>query len=115
MEREGPESTIRLLRAIRSLAYNRHLQPLVEERIARAEATIRSHLILSGTAETQIGPYEIQANDNNEIQITRLSVDEWQQMPLSINEENLDPDGEQGMVRTPIIAATRIPGIEAVE
>ena len=87
----------------------------MEERIERAEATIRSHLILQGTAETQIGPYEIQTNDNDEIQITRLSVDEWQQMPLSIDEDNFDPDGDQGMGRTPIIAATRTPGAEAVE
>ena len=114
MEREGPESTIRMLRAIRSLAYNRRLQPLVEERIERAEATIRSHLILHGKAEVQIGPYEAQTNDNDEIQITRLSVDEWQQMPLSIRKENFDPDGEQGMVRTPKIAAARTPDIESV-
>jgi len=87
MEREGPESTIRLLRAIRSLAYNRRLQPLVEQRIERAEATIRSHLILQGTAEIQIAPYEVQASEDDDIQLTRLSVDEWQQMPLSIGEE----------------------------
>ena len=115
MEREGLESTVRVLRAIRSLAYNRRLQPLVEERIERAEATIRSHLILQGTAETQIGPYEVQTNEHDEIRITRLAVDEWQQMPLSIRKDSFDPDGEEGMVRTPIIAATRSPGIEAVE
>ena len=115
MEREGLESTVRVLRAIRSLAYNRRLQPLVEERIERAEATIRSHLILRGTAEAQIGPYGIQTNEDYEIRITRLSIDKWQQIPLSIDEENLDPDDEQGMVRTSIIAATRTPGTEPVE
>ena len=115
MEREGTEATIRVLRAIRSLAYNRRLQPLVEERIERAEATIRSHLILQGTAEAQIGPYEVQTNEKNEIRITRLAVDEWQQMPLSINEEDVNPDGEEGMVRTQIIAATRILGADQVE
>ena len=115
MEREGLESTVRVLRAIRSLAYNRRLRPLVEERIERAEATIRSHLILRGTAEAQVGPYGVQTNERNEIKITRLSIDEWQQMPLSIHEENFDPDGEQEMVRTPIIAATRSPDIETIE
>ena len=90
MEREGLESTVRVLRAIRSLAYNRRLQPLVEERIERAEATIRSHLILRGTAEAQIGPYEIQTNEDDEITINRLAIDEWQQMPLSVREGGRD-------------------------
>ena len=115
MEREGTEATIRVLRAIRSLAYNRRLQPLVEERIERAEATIRSHLILQGTAEAQIGPYEVQTNEKNEIRITRLSVDEWQQMPLSIDEEKIDHVGDQELTRTPIIATTRTSGSEPVE
>jgi hypothetical protein len=90
MERAAPEATIRLIRAIRSLAYNRQLQPLVEERIERAEATIRSHLLLQDATEVQVGPYEVQMNGSDEIQITRLSVDEWQQMPLSLTEESDD-------------------------
>jgi hypothetical protein len=115
MEREGVESTIRVLRAIRSLAYNRRLKPLVEERIERAEATIRSHLMLQGTAEIQIGPYEVQANEQDEIRITRLSVDEWQQMPLSIGEEYCEPDDGLWPSRMQVITATRITDTESVE
>ena len=90
MERRRPDATVRLVRAIRSLAYNRQIRPLVEARIERAEATIRSHLLLQDTTELQIGPYEVQMNGADEIEITRLSVDEWQQMPLSLAEENDD-------------------------
>jgi hypothetical protein len=82
MEQEGSEATIRLVRAIRSLAYNRRLQPLVEDRIERAEATIRSHLLSSETTEARLGPYEMRVDDEGEIQIRRISQDGWRQMPL---------------------------------
>lgn len=82
MEREGPETTIRLVRAIRSLAYNRRLQPLVEDRIERAEATIRNYLLLQDTTEAQIGPYEMKVDREGEIEVSQLAQDGWRQMQL---------------------------------
>ena len=88
MERESPENTIRLIRAIRSLSYNRNLQPLVEQRIERAEVTIRGHLLVKGTTGIQIGPYEVKINGPDEIEISKQSLDDWHQIPLSVKEES---------------------------
>ena len=87
MEREGPETTIRLLRAIRSLNYNRRLQPLVKERIEKAEGTIRNHLLLHDSTEVRVGPYAVCENEEGEIWIKQLAVDGWRQMPLTAAEE----------------------------
>lgn len=88
MEKEGLDDTVRLLRAIRSLSYNRSLQPLVERRIAQAEAIIRNRFVLEGAMEVRVGPYEVKMGESDEIRLTRVPVDGWRQAPLSIREES---------------------------
>jgi hypothetical protein len=82
MEREGPEVMVRLMRSIRSLAYNRELKPLVEDRIERAEASLRGYLLTNGLAATRVGPYQVEMDEEGDISLTRLPVDDWQQLPL---------------------------------
>ena len=82
MEREGPEVAIRLMRSIRSLAYNRELQPLVEDRIERSEASLRSYLLINGLTTTRVGPYQVDMDKDGGISLTRLPVDDWQQLPM---------------------------------
>ena len=83
MELERAEETFRLMRAIRSLAYNRALQPLVEGRIERAEAKIRSHLMIHDLETTRIGQFQVVMDEEGDITLSRLPLDgDWQQMSL---------------------------------
>ena len=82
MEREGLEVVVRLMRSIRSLAYNRELQPLVEDRIERAEANLRGYLLTNGLAATRVGPYQVEMDEEGDIFLARLPGDDWQQLPL---------------------------------
>ena len=83
MERERPNEMVRLMRAIRSLAYNRELQPLVEGRIERAETVLRGYLIRQNSTATRIGPYEVEMDGDGEILLSRLPVDDgWEQLSL---------------------------------
>ena len=72
----------RLMRAVRSLAYNRELKPLVEGRIERAESKIRGYLLTNSLTATRIGPYQVEMNEEGDIAYSRLLVDEWEQLPL---------------------------------
>jgi hypothetical protein len=83
MER-GAEDTVRVLRAIRSLNYNRRLLPLIERRIEYSEATIRNHLLLRGETEDQVGPYEIRLDDTGKVGVTQAYTDDWSQMDLPL-------------------------------
>ena len=82
MEREGPEVAVRLMRSIRSLAYNRVLQPLVEDRIERSEASLRGYLLINGLTATRVGPYQVDMDEEGGISLKRLPVDDWQQLPM---------------------------------
>ena len=83
MERERPNEMVRLMRAIRSLAYNRELQPLVEGRIERAESKLRGYLIRQDLTATRIGPYEVEMDGDGEILLSRLPMDDgWEQLSL---------------------------------
>ncbi len=83
MEREAPSDIYRMMRAIRSLAYNRELQPLVEGRIERAESKIRGYLLTNSLTATRIGPYQVEINEEGDIDYSRLPVDDnWQQLSL---------------------------------
>lgn len=82
MEREGVEDTARVLRAIRSLVYNRRVLPIIERRIFQAETTIRAHLLIRNSTDSQIGPYEVEVDEDNNIRVTRTAVDEWRQLHL---------------------------------
>ena len=102
MEREGQETTIRLVRAIRSLAYNRHMQPLVAQRIERAEAAIHSYLLLRDAREAQIGPYEVKVDEVDNIHLKQLYVNDWHQMPLSMRKGQEDFANEPADARSAI-------------
>ena len=82
MEREPPEVARRLMRACRSLNYNRELQPLVEARIERAEGMIRGHLLAWGQTALRLGAFQVEMEEDGSIELTQLQVDGWEQMPL---------------------------------
>jgi len=71
------------MRAVRSLAWNRLLLPLIQARLERAERVVRSQLFLMGEACLQVGPYEISRNQDEEIALTWQASDDWQQLHLS--------------------------------
>ena len=93
MEREPPEVARRLMRAARSLNYNRELQPLVEERIERAEGTLRDYLMANGRTALRLGAFQVEMDEEGEIHLSRLPMDEWQQMRL-LKEPVPDGQGE---------------------
>lgn len=78
VERPGP--TIREVRAIRSLLYNRLLLEVVQRRIEKAEVIILSYLLLQGEAGAQIGPYLVEVDADHRIDVTRIAEDDgWHQ------------------------------------
>lgn len=78
VERPGP--TIREVRAIRSLLYNRLLLEVVQRRIEKAEVIILSYLLLQGEAGAQIGPYLVEVDADHGIGVTRIAEDDgWRQ------------------------------------
>jgi hypothetical protein len=84
MQESGLENKRQVYRAIRSLIHNRQLQPLVSERIERAEATIRSGLLVNDTTELRVGNFEVILDESNRINLNRLTVDGWRQVPLEL-------------------------------
>ena len=82
MEREAAAETYRLMRAIRSLAYNRNLKPVIEGRIERAEAKVRGYMMVNELSSTRIGAFEVEMGEEGDLSLTRLQMDEWQQLSL---------------------------------
>ena len=82
MEREAAAEAYRLMRAVRSLAYNRELRPVIEGRIERAEAKVRRHMMVNGLSATRIGAFEVEMDEEGDLSLTRLQLDEWQQLSL---------------------------------
>lgn len=82
MEREKPKATPRVARAVRSLFYNRLLLERVLARIEKAEAIIVSYLLSQGDSNTQIGPYQVELDENNQIALTPTEDDGWQQLRI---------------------------------
>lgn len=79
--REAPAPTLREVRALRSLLYNRLLLEVVQRRIEKAEATILSYLLTQEGSSAQIGPYFVWLAEDNNIEALRiLSDDDWQQL-----------------------------------
>ena len=71
----------RLIRAIRSLEYNRTLKTKAEERAQKAEATVKTHLELLETATAKVGGYQVEIIDG-EVKVTYLPQDGYQQLRL---------------------------------
>lgn len=82
MERERPKATPRVRRAVRSLFLNRLLLERVLVRIEKAEAIITSYLLAQGDTKAQIGPYLVEMDEDNRINLTPTEDDGWQQMRI---------------------------------
>ena len=93
MERGSPEEAYRLMRAVRSLAFNRTLQPLVVDRIVRAESKIRGYLLTHDLEATRLGAYLVEMDEDGDLHLSRLAVDDWQQMKLP------SLDGSERLIR----------------
>lgn len=89
METPPRASERQLLRAARSLHYNRERLTLIQARIERATETIESHLALAGLGVLSLGCFEI-ALIEGEIELTwREPANGLAQLPLP--EEGPDP------------------------
>lgn len=82
MEQERPKATPRVRRAVRSLFLNRLLLERVLLRIEKAEAIILSYLLAQGDSKAQIGPYQVELDECNQIGLTPTEDDGWQQMRI---------------------------------
>lgn len=83
VERETPKATLRDVRAVRSLLYNRLLLEVVQRRIEKAEATILSYLLTQSTTSAQIGPYLVELDASDRIGLTQTETDGWYQLYFS--------------------------------
>ena len=79
LERERPKATLRDVRAVRSLLYNRLLLEVAQRRIEKAEAVIFAHLLTQGGASAQIGPYLVEADATQHLTVTKTEDDGWYQ------------------------------------
>ena len=80
-EPETPKPTIRELRAVRSLIYNRLLLEIVQRRIEKAEAVILSYLLTQENSFSQIGPYFIELGEDHFLEVTKIEDDSgWCQL-----------------------------------
>ena len=106
MEREPPEVARRLMRAARSLNYNRELQPLVEERIERAEGKLRGYLLARGLTRLRLGAFQVEMGEGGAIDIERVPLDDnWRQMPLSVANHERQPDVVSGSNNGSVVPA----------
>jgi hypothetical protein len=79
---QGPETTLRDVRAARSLLYNRLLLEVVQRRIERAETITLSYLLRQGDTSAQLGPYLVEVDEAQSIAITKTGDDGWRQLYL---------------------------------
>jgi len=67
---------------VRSLFLNRLLLERVLARIEKAEAIITSYLLAQGDSKAQIGPYQVELDKDNRINLTPTEDDGCQQMRI---------------------------------
>ncbi len=81
-EREVPAPTLREVRALRSLLYNRLLLEVVQRRIEKGTVTILSYLLTQEGLSAQIGPYFVWLDEDNNVEALRTlsDYDGWQQL-----------------------------------
>ena len=108
MEREAPAERYRVMRAVRSLAYNRELKPVIDGRIERAEAKVRGYMLASDQTTTRIGAFQVDIDEDGDLALTRLQMDDWQQLSLPrVTESHRDVE-ETIEAEEPIVADVRI-------
>ena len=96
--REDRDDTA-FLRAVRSLAWNRQILPVIQERYNRAEDIVRSRLLVRGGESLHVGPYELSLTEDQDIGLTWNGDDEWRQLHLPdfdpLIEDPLEVRGEE--------------------
>jgi hypothetical protein len=80
---ETSKPTIRDLRAVRSLLYNRLLLEVVQRRIEKAETILLSYLLTQGSSMAQIGPYLVELDESDYICVTQTEANGWFQTQFS--------------------------------
>lgn len=75
------------LRAARSYARNRELQPKVAKRLARAESWLQNYLLRTGQKAVRLGGYEITLRDG-QLEVTAAPPDGWEQNEIEWEEES---------------------------
>lgn len=100
IEPERPKATLRDMRAVRSLLYNRLLLEVVQRRIEKAEAIIHSYLLAWGDSTAQIGPYLVELDDTKGLFFTQTETDGWKQLRLP--EADGNPVEELGEETSPL-------------
>jgi len=81
MEYNRPQPDAQLVRAARSLHYNRQLLGTAREREERAQELIRSWLMLSGSAQAMLGMFHV-VLEGDQLLITKASSPAATQLPL---------------------------------
>jgi hypothetical protein len=89
-EPEPPSATYREIRAVRSLMYNRLLLEVVQRRIEKAEAIVRSYLLTQDDGTVRIGPYEVEIDEIVQISASKVEEDDgWYQLNIPEMDEDL--------------------------
>ena len=108
MEREPPVEKYRVMRAIRSLAYNRELKPVIDGRIERAETKVRGFMLVNGLTSTRIGAFQIDMDEDGDLELERLQMDEWQQLSIPRVNELQRKSEEEVITEEPTFIGSRI-------
>jgi len=108
MEREAPVEKYHVMRAVRSLAYNRELKPVIDGRIERAEGKVRGYMLTNNQTTTRIGVFQVEIDEGGDLVLTRLEMDDWQQLSLPKVTELPGNVEERIEVEEPIVADARI-------
>jgi hypothetical protein len=78
MERELQVDRYRILRAVRSLAYNREMKPVIEGRIERAEAKVRGFMMINGLSSSRIGAFKVIMDEDGDISLNHgMTPKKW--------------------------------------
>jgi hypothetical protein len=90
IEASPPTATVREVRAVRSLVYNRLVLDVIQRRIEKAEAIVRSYLITQDGGSTRIGPYLVDMDEAEQIEVVKVEDDDgWRQLNIPEVEEAL--------------------------
>ena len=81
----------RAAHAARSFVHNRELKPKVEERLARAVASLESYLLRHDSQSVCLGRYKVELVDG-EVMVSELPPEGWEQLEMS----GLRPDADLG-------------------
>ena len=75
------KETLKAIRAVRSLEYNRALKPKVEARLEKARSRLKAYLMLNGATSIRLGNYQAELVDGDPV-VTKVPPDGWEQVEL---------------------------------